>query len=148
MARYMIIVKGSYDEEINPRPNFDQELVKMGKYNNMLLEAGVMLAGEGLMPSSTGAKVQFGKGKTPTVKDGPFTEAKELVGGFWIIKADSLEEAVGWAKQIPFDSGEVEVRKVSETEDFEINETTRETLEREQRNRDQGTWPGRTAEEK
>ena len=140
MARYMIIVKGSYDEEINPRPNFDQELVEMGKFNQKLLDAGVMLAGEGLMPSSTGAKVQFAKGKAPTVKDGPFTEAKELVGGFWIIEAKDLEEAVGWAKQIPFDGGEVEVRRVSESEDFEFNDTTRETLEREQAQRASGEW--------
>jgi hypothetical protein len=141
MARYMIIVKSSYDEEVNPPAfDFDQMLVDMGKYNDMLLKAGVMLAGEGLTHSKDGAKVQFGKGKPPTVKDGPFTEAKELVGGFWIIKAENLQEAVGWAKQIPFDSGEVEVRRVSETEDFEVNDTTRETLEREQAQRDSGEW--------
>jgi hypothetical protein len=142
MARYMIIVKGSYEDEINPpeSENFDQMLVDMGKYNQMLIDAGVMLAGEGLGPSKNGAKVQFAKGKPPTVKDGPFTEAKELVGGFWIIKADTLDEAVGWAKQIPFDSGEVEVRRVTETEDFEFNDTTRETLEREQAQRASGEW--------
>jgi hypothetical protein len=141
MARYMIIVKGSYEDEVNPPPaDFDQMLVDMGKYNQMLLDAGVMLAGEGLTQSKDGAKVQFGKGKPPTVKDGPFTEAKELVGGFWIIKADSLDEALGWAKQIPFDSGEVEVRRVSETEDFEFNEVTTETLEREQALRASGEW--------
>jgi hypothetical protein len=140
MARYMIIVKGSYEDEMNPSPDFDQMLVEMGKYNQMLLDAGVMLAGEGLMPSKTGAKVQFAKGKPPTVKDGPFTEAKELVGGFWIIAAKDLEEALGWARQIPFDSGEVEVRRVSETEDFEFNDTTRETLEREQAQRASGEW--------
>jgi hypothetical protein len=140
MARYMIIVKGSYEDEINPPPNFDQMLVEMGKYNQMLIDAGVMLAGEGLQPSSTGAIVRFGKGKPPTVKDGPFTEAKELVGGFWIIEAKDLKEAVGWAKQIPFDGGEVEVRRVSETEDFEFNDTTRETLEREQAQRASGEW--------
>ncbi len=139
--RYMIIVKGSYEDEISPPANFDDMLVEMGRFNEELIKAGVMLAGEGLQPSKNGAKVAFSKGKPPTAKDGPFTEAKELVGGFWIIKADSLEEAVGWAKKIPFDSGEVEVRQVSETEDFEVNEVTAETLRAEQEYRDTGKWP-------
>ena len=104
--RYMIIVKGSYEDEINYASGpTDDMLVEMGKFNKELMDAGVMLAGEGLQPSKTGANVRFAKGKPPTVKDGPFTEAKELVGGFWIIKADSLEEALGWAKKIPFDCG-------------------------------------------
>jgi hypothetical protein len=142
MARYMIIVKSSYEEEVNPPAfDFDQMLVDMGKYNKMLMDAGVMLAGEGLTQSKDGAKVAFAKGKPPTVKDGPFTEAKELVGGFWIIKAKDLDEALGWARQIPFDSGEVEVRRVSETEDFEVNDVTRETLDAEQIARDTGKWP-------
>lgn len=142
MARYMIIVKSSYDEEVNPPAgDFDQMLVDMGKYNKMLMDAGVMLAGEGLTQSKDGAKVGFSKGKPPTVKDGPFTEAKELVGGFWIIKAKDLNEALHWAKQIPFESGEVEVRRVSEMEDFEVNDTTRETLESEQIARETGKWP-------
>ena len=139
--RYMIIVKGSYEDEISPPANFNEMIVEMGRYNQELIDSGVMLAGEGLMPSSTGAKVQFAKGKPPTVKDGPFTEAKELVGGFWIIEAKDLDEAIGWAKKIPFDSGEVEVRLVSETSDFEANKVTGETLRREQENRDAGTWP-------
>jgi hypothetical protein len=142
MARYMIIVKSSYEEEVNPPPmDFDQMLVDMGKYNKMLMDAGVMLAGEGLTQSKDGAKVAFAKGKPPTVKDGPFTEAKELVGGFWIIKARDLDEALGWARQVPFDSGEVEVRRVSEMEDFKVNDATRETLEAEQIARDTGKWP-------
>ena len=119
----------------------------MGKYNQSLIEAGVMLAGEGLQPSKFGAKVQFSKGKPPVVKDGPFTEAKELVGGFWIIKADSLEEACEWAKKIPFQGGEVEVRRVSETEDFEVNEKTEETLRSEQEYRDTGKWPTATSQQ-
>lgn len=145
MARYMIIVKSSYEEEINPPAfDFDQMIVEMGKYNELLIEKGVMLAGEGLTQSKDGARVRFSKDKPPTVKDGPFTEAKELVGGFWIIKAENLEEAVGWAKLIPFQSGEVEVRRVSETEDFEFNDTTRTTLERELELREKGTWDGKT----
>jgi hypothetical protein len=142
MARYMIIVKSSYAEEVNPPAfDFDQMLIDMGRYNKMLMDAGVMLSGEGLAQSKDGAKVAFAKGKPPTVRDGPFTEAKELVGGFWIIKAKDLEEAVGWAKQIPFESGEVEVRRVTETEDFEANDKTRETLEAEKIARDTGKWP-------
>ena len=143
MARYMIIVKGSYEDEINYASGpTDDMLVEMGKFNKELMDAGVMLAGEGLQPSKTGATVHFAKGKPPTVKDGPFTEAKELVGGFWIIKADKLEEALGWARKIPFDGGEVEVRRVTETEDFEVNDKTREILEAEQRFRDSGKWAG------
>jgi hypothetical protein len=141
--RYMIIVKGSYDDEINYASGpSDDMLVEMGKFNEELMKAGVMLAGEGLQPSKTGAIVRFAKGKPPTVKDGPFTEAKELIGGFWIITAENLEEALGWAKKIPFDSGEVEVRRVSETEDFEaVGDEAAETLRREQAFRDTGKWP-------
>jgi hypothetical protein len=143
MARYMIIVKGSYEDEQNSASGpTDEMLVEMGKFNEELIAAGVMLAGEGLQPSKTGAKVAFAKGKPPTVKDGPFTEAKELVGGFWIIKADSLEEALGWAKKIPFDSGEVEVRRVSEIDDFETEgDEAADTLRREQAFRETGKWP-------
>ena len=146
--RYMIIVKGSYQDEINfsSGPSND-ELVEMGKFNEELIAAGVMLAGEGLQPSKNGAKVQFSKGKPPAVKDGPFTEAKELVGGFWIIEAKDLEEAVGWAKKIPFDSGEVEVRRVSEISDFESNEATADTLRKEQEFRDSGQWSGAKGQE-
>ena len=142
--RYMIIVSGSYEDEVNYASGpTDDQLVEMGKFNEELMKAGVMLAGEGLQPSKTGAKVQFAKGKPPTVKDGPFTEAKELIGGFWIIKADSLEEAVGWAKKIPFEGGEVEVRRVSETEDFAATGEAAETLRREDEYRKTGRWPGR-----
>jgi hypothetical protein len=146
----MIIVKGSYEDETSYASGpTDEQLVEMGKFNEELMKAGVMLAGEGLQPSKTGAIVRFAKGKPPTVKDGPFTEAKELIGGFWIIKADNLDEALGWAKKIPFDSGEVEVRRVSETEDFEAaGDEAAEMLRREQEHRDTGRWPGRDAEQK
>jgi hypothetical protein len=142
--RYMIIVKGSYaDEQQYPGGPTDEMLVEMGKFNEEMIAAGVMLAGEGLQPSKTGAIVRFAKGKPPTVKDGPFTEAKELVGGFWIIKVDSLDEALSWAKRIPFDSGEVEVRRVAETEDFAASGEAGEFLRREQEFRESGKWPGR-----
>jgi hypothetical protein len=142
-VRYMIIVKGSYADEIAEKSgsSFDKLLVEMGKFNQSLITAGVLLAGEGLQPSRFGARVQFAKDKPPAVKDGPFTEAKELVGGFWIIKANNLAEACEWARKIPFEGGEVEVRRVSETEDFEVNETTAETLRAEQEYRDAGKWP-------
>ncbi len=139
--RYMILVKHTYQDEVSPRGDFDDLLVEMGKYNQQLIDAGVMLAGEGLQPSSSGARVQFSKDKAPSVKDGPFTESKELVGGFWIIKAKDLAEAVEWAKKIPFKDGEVEVRRVSEVEDFTSNEKTAETLQAEQTYRDTGKWP-------
>ena len=109
--RYMIIVKTT---EPAPPPS-PEMLAEMGKLNQEMIEAGVMLGGEGLQPSSSGAKVAMQGGKL-VVKDGPFTEAKELIGGFWIIKADSLEEAIGWVKKIPMwnEGEEVEVRRVSE----------------------------------
>jgi hypothetical protein len=113
----------------------------MGRFNQELIEAGVLLGGEGLMPSNTGAKVRKEGGK-PVVKDGPFTEAKELVGGFWIIRADSLAEAVGWAKKIPMDEGdEVEIRRVSEIEDFVHDDVSGEALDRERQYRETGRWP-------
>ncbi|MGV3491737.1 MAG: YciI family protein [Devosia sp.] len=135
--RYMIIVKVT-----EPSPAPSSELVaEMGRFNQEMIDAGVLLGGEGLMPSSTGAKVKMEGGK-PVVRDGPFTEAKELVGGFWIIKADTLAEAVGWAKRIPMEVGEeVEVRRVSEIEDFVHDEVSGEALDREKHYRETGKWP-------
>jgi hypothetical protein len=92
---------------------------EMGRFNTAMVDAGVLLAGEGLTPSAQGAVVAF-DGEEPTVSDGPFTEAKELVGGFWILQVDSLDEALSWARRAPFRNGErLEVRRVSEAEDFE-----------------------------
>jgi hypothetical protein len=117
--RFMIIVKMTPAQENTVQdPSMFEE---MGKYNQSLVDAGILLAAEGLTGSKDGAIVTFRKGGKSTVTDGPFTEAKELVAGFWIIQAKSLEEAVEWAKRIPgFAEGEhVEIRRVAETSDFE-----------------------------
>jgi hypothetical protein len=116
--RFMIIVKNSgATENVEPPPDMFEE---MGKYNQALVDAGILLAAEGLTGSKDGAIVTFRKGGKFEVKDGPFTEAKELVAGFWIIQVKSLDEAVEWAKRIPgFVDGEhVEVRRVGEISDF------------------------------
>jgi len=116
--RFMIVIKSEPKaESAMPDPSVFEA---MGKFNQSLVDAGVLLAAEGLSPSKDGALVTFNKGKT-TVKDGPFTEAKELIAGFWIIQAKSKEEAVEWAKRIPMGGeGEVvEVRRVAEISDFE-----------------------------
>jgi hypothetical protein len=117
--RFMIIVKMSpAQENVVPDPSMFED---MGKYNQSLVDAGILLAAEGLSGSKDGAIVTFRNGGKFTVKDGPFTEAKELVAGFWIIQVKSLDEAVEWAKRIPgFVDGEsVEVRRVAEMSDFE-----------------------------
>jgi hypothetical protein len=114
--RFMLIVKGDQRSEAGVLPS-DKELADMGRFNDEMVKGGVMLAGEGLQASSKGAKVKFKSGK-PTVIDGPFTEAKELVAGFWLIQARSKEEAVEWARRAPFVDGEIEVRQVFELEDF------------------------------
>jgi hypothetical protein len=115
--RFMIIVKASKDSEAGVLP--DQKiLAEMGKYNEELAKAGVMLAGEGLQPSSKGKRVRF-SGSQRTVIDGPFAEAKELIAGFWLFQTKSLEEAIEWVKRAPFDGGtEIEIRQVFEAEDF------------------------------
>lgn len=114
--RFMMIVKANADSEAGVMPT-EQELNDMGKFNAELVKSGVMLAGDGLHPSSKGARVTF-SGKEATVTDGPFTEAKELIAGFWIIDVKSKDEAIEWARRVPFVDGEVEVRQVFETEDF------------------------------
>jgi hypothetical protein len=129
--RVMVIVKGSAESEAGQMPS-EQILSDMGKFNEQLVKAGVMLAGEGLHPSSKGKRVRF-SGSQRTVIDGPFAESKELVAGFWLWQVKSIEEAVEWLKRAPFDGGtEVEIRPVFETEDFG-KELTPETREREER---------------
>jgi hypothetical protein len=115
--RFMVIVKASPDSEAGVMPS-QQLLTEMGRFNEELVKAGVMLAGEGLHPTSKGARVKF-SGKTRTVTDGPFAETKELIAGYWLWQCKSKEEAIEWLKRAPFDGGtEVEIRQVFSPEDF------------------------------
>jgi hypothetical protein len=135
--RVMVIVKANKDSEAGILPQKDL-LEKMGKYNEELVKAGVMLAGEGLQASSKGKRVKF-SGDKRTVTDGPFTETKELIAGFWLWQVRSMEEAVEWLKRAPFDSGdELEIRRVFEAEDFGA-EFTPELREQEARLRQQAS---------
>ena len=129
--RFMVIVKATPESESGTLPTGEQ-LAEMGKYNEELVKAGVMLAGEGLQPSSKGVRVRFDKTKR-TVIDGPFTESKELVAGFWLWQCRSKEEAIEWLKRAPFQEGEVEIRQVFETEDFAPVDPTGELREAEDR---------------
>jgi hypothetical protein len=132
--RVMVMVKATEEYEAGRMPSHE-ELAEMGQFNAELVKAGVMLAGEGLAPSSQGKRVRF-EGKKPTVVDGPFAEAKELVGGFWIWEVASLEEAAEWLKRAPFQDGVVEIRRVAEPEDFGA-EFTSDQRGREQALRDE-----------
>jgi hypothetical protein len=119
--RFMMLVKASKDSEAGVLPPTEL-LIEMGRFNEELVKAGVLLAGDGLQASSKGARVKF-SGNTRTVVDGPFAETKELVAGYWIIQVKSLAEAVEWAKRCPNPMGtgdaEIEIRQVSDTSDFE-----------------------------
>jgi hypothetical protein len=114
--KFLVIVKATPESEAGVMPS-TQLLTEMGKFNEELVKAGVMLAGEGLHPTSKGKRVRF-SGSKRTVIDGPFTETKELVAGFWIWQLRSMDEAVEWIKRSPFQEGEVELRPVFEAEDF------------------------------
>jgi hypothetical protein len=128
--RFMVIVKADKDSEAGVLPS--QELLsEMTSYNEELAKAGVLLAGEGLQPSSKGARVRF-QGNKRTVIDGPFAETKELVAGFWLWQVRSTEEAIEWLKRAPFREGEVEIRQVFEMDDFG-EAMTPELREREER---------------
>jgi hypothetical protein len=128
--RFMILVKADEDSEAGVMPS-EQMLADMQQYNEDLVKAGVMLAGEGLHPSSKGARVRFA-GDERTVIDGPFTEAKELIAGFWLWQVKSKEEAVEWVKRCPVADTEIELRQVFEAEDFgeELTPELREAEER------------------
>jgi hypothetical protein len=131
--RFMMIVKASKDSEAGIMPD-EKLLAAMGKYNEELVKAGVLLDLSGLQPSSKGARVKFSGGKR-TVIDGPFTEAKELIAGFWLIQVKSKEEAIEWAKRIPFEAdgrggeGEIEIRQLFELEDFGPSEAVERARE-------------------
>jgi hypothetical protein len=114
--RVIVFVKASKDSEAGKMPT-KQELTEMGNYNEQLVKAGIMLAGEGLHPSSKGKRVRF-SGDKKTVIDGPFSETKELIAGFWIWKVKSMNEAVEWLKKAPFKKEEIEIRPIFEAEDF------------------------------
>ena len=136
--RFMVIVKANQDSENGVLPT-EAELAEMGAYNEELVKAGVMLAGEGLLPSSKGARVRFDKDGSSTVVDGPFAEAKELVAGFWLWQVRSMDEAIEWAKRCPNPTGaesELEIRQVFEADDFGA-EFTPELREQEERLRAQ-----------
>ena len=131
--RFMIIVKASKDSEAGAMPS-EQLLTEMGKFNEELVNAGVLLAAEGLQPSSKGARVKF-SGSKRTVIDGPFAETKELIAGFWLWQVKSKEEAIEWVMRCPNphkDDGEIEIRQVFEAEDFGA-EFTPELREQEER---------------
>ena len=115
--RFMVIVKANEDTEKGVMPT-EAELAEMGAYNEELAKAGVMLAGEGLHPSSKGARVRFDKDGNSTVLDGPFAESKELIAGFWILEVSSREEVIEWVRKAPFRDDEIEVRQVFSAEDF------------------------------
>jgi hypothetical protein len=114
--RVIVIVKATKESESGALPD-DALLTAMGKFNEQLVKAGVMLAAEGLHPSSEGKRVRF-SGTKRTVVDGPFSETKELIGGFWLWQVKSMEEAIEWLKRSPFEDAEVEIRRVFEAEDL------------------------------
>jgi len=135
----MVIVKADKNSEagILPTKKTKETFAAMGKFNEELVKAGVMLAGEGLQPSSKGKRVRF-SGQQRTVIDGPFPETKELTGGFWLWQVKSIEEAVEWLKRAPFDGGaEVEIRQVYEASDFPADLLPPEDAAREQALRDE-----------
>ena len=137
--RFMLLVKANKDSEAGVMPSAEM-LTEMNKFNEELMKAGVMLAGEGLHPSSKGARVMF-SGKKRTVVDGPFAETKELIAGFWLIQAKSLDEAIEWVKRVPNPTGDesqIEIRQVFSAEDFgDLQEQVPEVFEFERKAREQ-----------
>jgi hypothetical protein len=133
--RVMVIVKATKNSEAGVLPSTEL-LTQMGQYNEELVKAGLMLAGEGIQPSSQGKRVRLGGGAKRTVIDGPFSETKELVAGFWLWKVKSIEEAVEWVKRcpdpMPGEVTEIEIRPVFEAEDFAASDPSGELRQREQ----------------
>ena len=141
--RFMVIVKADQESEAGVLPD-EKLLTEMGKFNEELVKAGVMLAGEGLQPSSKGVRVKF-SGTKRIVTDGPFAETKELVAGFWLWQMKSKEEAIEWLKRAPFENTEVEIRQVFETEDFAPSVPSGKVREQENRLRAQVDELNKTA---
>jgi hypothetical protein len=139
--RVMVLVKANEDSERGDYSGHEEEFAAMGKYNEELLKAGIMLAGEGLTPSSEGKRVAFDSGGGSRVIDGPFAEAKELVGGFWIWQVSSMDEAVEWLKRSPFRGTSVELRRIAEPADFE-GQLPQDIIDAEQRLRRQSGRQG------
>jgi len=138
--RFMILVKANADSEAGILPT-SEELATMGQFNETMIDAGIMLAGEGLQSSAKGARIKFQDGKT-TVTDGPFAETKELLAGFWLIQAKDKAEALEWCRRIPFANGEeVELRQVFEVADFPADSVSKEHLDAEQAWRDSTQKP-------
>ena len=128
--RFMVIVKANKDSEAGVLPD-EKILAEMGKFNEELVKAGVMLAAEGLHASKKGARVRF-EGAKRTVLDGPFSETKELIAGYWLWQVKSLDEAIEWLKRSPFQEGEVEIRQVFETAEFAPSDPTGELRKQEE----------------
>jgi len=129
--RFMVIVKATKESESGVLPP-EKDFAAMGKFNEELVKAGVMLAGEGLHPSSEGVRIAFGGGKK-TVTDGPFSETKELVAGYWVLQTKTKQEAIEWIKRAPFTNEEVEIRQLFEAEEFAASDPTGELRAQEQR---------------
>jgi hypothetical protein len=135
--RVLVLVKATEDSERGNYADHADEFVAMGKYNDELLKAGIMLAGEGLAPSAEGKRLEFAAdGERSRVIDGPFAETKELIGGFWIWQVSSMDEAVEWLKRAPFRGTTVELRRITEPADFE-GQLPQELIDKERRQRDQ-----------
>jgi hypothetical protein len=135
--RFMVIVKANEQTERGVLPEDEKAMIEMGKFNEELVKAGVMLSGEGLHPSSKGARISFGPGGKRMVVDGPFAETKELVAGFWLLQTKTREECIEWMKRAPFEPGAtLEIRQVHEAEDFAASDPTGEIRAQEQRLRD------------
>lgn len=135
MARFMMLVKASEESEAGVMPT-KEEISEMGRFNERMTAAGVMLAAEGLRESAAGARVTF-SGGTPVITEGPFAGARQLVAGFWLIRAADLDEALEWARQVPFQDGEVEVRQIFELEDFPADVLPPEEVAREEAMREE-----------
>ena len=134
--RFIVMVKATRESESGVMPS-EKLLADMGKFNEELVKAGIMLAGEGLHPSSKGVRLSFGAGGKRTVVDGPFAETKELVAGFWILQTKTREECIEWMKRAPFEPGStLEIRQVAEAEDFAAADPTGELRAQEKRLRD------------
>ena len=135
--RFMVLVKADKNSEAGVLPD-TKILAAMGKFNEELVKAGVMLAGEGLHPSSKGVRIHYGEGGQKKVVDGPFAETKELVAGYWLLQTKTKEECVEWIKRAPFLPGDtVEIRQVFEIDEFAASDPTGELRAQEKRLRDQ-----------